>query len=678
MPAIAVHSTIMVEYVKRTLTLVNEQRELQRVADDDLEQFHRSLIVLGEPGMGKTELLRKLAQRPDYVFRSAASFATHPAPARILSPGQTMVIDGLDELSAVAEFDPIYRVLEKLIAAGIPRFILSCRAADWRGAGARQDIADEYGAPPLELTLEPFSRSDAIAYLTASLGDERANEVVTYLVGKGIPDLFGNPLSLKLFGEVAVPGSPLPETRADLLRAATERMWSERNDRHAGSMLSTMDTATAMKAAGAVSAAYILTGTQAISLRPSNSNLEDVLPIAEIRALPDGAAAHAVLGSRLFQKVADAEDQFKPIHRSVAEYLGAGWLAGVAHDNLSRARILAMMTIDSGVPASIRGLYGWLARDHEFAGQVIATDPYAVLRYGDPDSLTVQQGRALLEALQALEQSDPFFRAEDWGRLSAKGLARLELREDIRPLLFDTDTGVHLRSLLLSAIKGSELAASLADDLRSMTLSGKGEFTYVERYEAARALTSVGHARSDLPAVVDALIDLRDEDSTRMAIELIDDIGPESLSSQRIAHAILSFLGLLDNPAAVEREQIVLGPLWLLARDLPAPLIPEVLNALAAHLPSWKFKDDRPENSQLTETVMQLVARQIDISPPEPHQLLEWLGTTSGRHNYTPDLHTALAGFFSEHAEFRRAIQRLVIFDQIDLRPVDIQDFHAA
>ena len=113
------------------------------------------------------------------------------------------LIDGLDELTAARESDPVYRVLGQLIAADCPRFILSCRAADWRGAVARQDISDEYGAPPVELSLEPFSEVEAIAYLTHSLGADRASEVVSYLDDKGIPDLFGNPLTLNLFGEVA-------------------------------------------------------------------------------------------------------------------------------------------------------------------------------------------------------------------------------------------------------------------------------------------------------------------------------------------------------------------------------------------------------------------------------------------------------------------------------------------
>src|SRR5690606_29176194 len=156
--------------------------------------------------------------------------------------------------------------------------------------------------------------------------------------------------------------------------------------------------------------------------------------------------------SRLFQKIPESEDQFKPIHRSVAEYLGAAWLAKSAQDELACERVLGMMTVDGGVPASLRGIHAWLAKDEAFALAVIETDPYGVLRYGDPDDLTVAQGRALLAALRRLEQTNPYFRADDWGRHSAKGLARIELRDDVRDALLDPATTFHLRTLLLGII----------------------------------------------------------------------------------------------------------------------------------------------------------------------------------------------------------------------------------
>ena len=153
-------------YVHRTLHFVDDNGKTRRIDETELATTRKPVIILAEPGMGKTWLLRRLAKLPNHVFRSAASFVAHPRPADLAPAGATLLIDGLDELSAAQESDPIYRVLGKLIEAGCPPFILSCRAADWRGAVARQDIADDYGIAPRQMWLEPFSRGKAVDFLS--------------------------------------------------------------------------------------------------------------------------------------------------------------------------------------------------------------------------------------------------------------------------------------------------------------------------------------------------------------------------------------------------------------------------------------------------------------------------------------------------------------------------------
>jgi hypothetical protein len=180
----------MPHHVRRTLTFTNDKGKFERISELDLTAVREPVIILGEPGMGKTWLLDRIAKLSGGVFRSAASFVSHPNPAALVTAGKKLVIDGLDELSAAQESDPVYRVLGQLIAAGCPPFILSCRAADWRGAVARHDISNDYGVSPREMSLEPFSRDGAIEFLQPILGDARAAEVVDYLGEKGIPDLY--------------------------------------------------------------------------------------------------------------------------------------------------------------------------------------------------------------------------------------------------------------------------------------------------------------------------------------------------------------------------------------------------------------------------------------------------------------------------------------------------------
>jgi hypothetical protein len=90
----------MNDYVQRTLSYSNEKGDPEQVGDLDVLTWQQSVIVLGEPGMGKTYLLRWISDASGWTLRSAASFAAHPDPARLVSKGERIVIDGLDELSA--------------------------------------------------------------------------------------------------------------------------------------------------------------------------------------------------------------------------------------------------------------------------------------------------------------------------------------------------------------------------------------------------------------------------------------------------------------------------------------------------------------------------------------------------------------------------------------------------
>ena len=101
----------------------------------------------------------------------------------------------------------------------------------------------------------------------------------------------------------------------------------------------------------------------------------------------------------------------------VAEYLGAKWLAACFDARPSERRIFSLFRPGDGVPTSLRGLHAWLMHfSPALADGCIAADPYAVLRYGDAETINLDQARVLLAALITLSEDDPYFAAEDWGR----------------------------------------------------------------------------------------------------------------------------------------------------------------------------------------------------------------------------------------------------------------------
>src|SRR5690606_3723770 len=134
----------------------------------------RSLVVLGEAGMGKSTLLGQLRDLEGYIFCTARLLINAPDAATRFGGAETLVVDALDEISAQRDGDAVDLVVRKLAELGYPRFILSCRVADWRSATGIQGLSDLYGQAPLELYLDPLEREDAVEVLSEALGETKA------------------------------------------------------------------------------------------------------------------------------------------------------------------------------------------------------------------------------------------------------------------------------------------------------------------------------------------------------------------------------------------------------------------------------------------------------------------------------------------------------------------------
>jgi hypothetical protein len=142
-------------------------------------------------------------------------------------------------VSAQREGDAVDMVLRRLDELGRPRFILSCRVADWRSGTALQGIADFYDRTPVELHLTPLTRDDAVAFLAATLGAATAAEAINHLEGSGLTGLWSNPQTLELIETVARQGR-LPQSKGDLFAEATKLLRAEHRKEKADSSLATL------------------------------------------------------------------------------------------------------------------------------------------------------------------------------------------------------------------------------------------------------------------------------------------------------------------------------------------------------------------------------------------------------------------------------------------------------
>jgi len=211
---------------------LNLEGAKEYIDQDDILSIGAPVVVLGDPGSGKSVLTQALGQQPDALYYRAGSFLRS---ARIELPeGSRIIIDGLDEVASTALGGGVDAVLQKLSAMGNPPFILSCREADWRGASDRIKIEDDYASKPLILHLEPFDRDDALLFLQGEFPSIDATRALDHMTDRGLEDLYRNPLTLRLLGEVVRDEGELPDSRAQLFSRACVVMLREDKPRKAG------------------------------------------------------------------------------------------------------------------------------------------------------------------------------------------------------------------------------------------------------------------------------------------------------------------------------------------------------------------------------------------------------------------------------------------------------------
>ena len=620
--------------------------------------MRQPLVILGDPGLGKTELAQALGLQPGLVWVRAGTFKRAADPASSIAEGERIVIDGLDEIASSESGAAVASVLARLSAMSKPPFILTCREADWQGAADRIKIEDDYGAAPLLLRLQPFTRDDARRFLSQEFPGVDVDALLAHLESRGLEALIGNPLTLGMLGEVAATDSRLPETRSELFDRACRVMLKERNPRHdaASHVLKTEDEL--LLAAGTICAALLLCDRPGAYAGPTRKTPEGFLNVSELGVLRHGKVADDARRTRLFQ--AEGENRFAPIHRVVAEYLGARWLAHCFEDGVSERRIFALFQARDGVSTSLRGLHAWIAHFSEaLSFRCIAADPYAIVRYGDAETLRPDQARSLLDALKRLSDSDPYFRSEDWDRHPASSLMRVDLRDDIRAILDDAGRHRQLSVLMLEAMTGTELAHALAPTLRAILYDCNR--LYDERNCALLAWRGAD-PQMDSEAIIRRLLELKDPDSAQIAFDLLLLIGASALPIAAAADTVLAHLGFAATPEEAWESASVRYVPDRLFRDIDAMTLGPLLDRLADGARTLKHGTDWNPISDLADLVRRLVVRILSSGDTvEPARLWSWIGWIDGHHGYSDREKEQLAAILRDNRPLRAALMEHVL-----------------
>ena len=363
-------------------------------------------VLLGPPGSGKTTIFEHESERQGGLYVTARDFLTFDDKPEWHDT--TLFIDGLDETRAGTADGrtPLDSIREKLDRMGRPRFRLSCREADWFGANDSDHLktVSPDGAVTV-LRLEPLSGHDVRQILLANLGIDDPENFIASAQERGLQELLANPQSLKMLAVAVGSDRVWPNTRMQAFDMACRTLLGEHNEDHRIAQPDRGGVSDLMNAGGRLCAIQLLTGAAGYSL----SSKDSALHFVGLDQVPgqDRAILRSCLQSKLFET--STQRRAVPVHRQIAEFLAARYLAGLVDKGLPVGRILALITGHDGVVVSeLRGLSAWLAvHSKPSRAEIIARDPLGTVLYGDTSDFSPSEKRSLLDGLQREANANP-------------------------------------------------------------------------------------------------------------------------------------------------------------------------------------------------------------------------------------------------------------------------------
>ena len=317
---------------------------------------------------------------------------------------------------------------------------------------------------------------------------------------KGLHGLLVNPQSLKMLAVAVGAAGVWPETRTQAFDMACRTLLAEHNEEHRIAIPDPGGITDLIEASGRLCAVQLLTGAAGYALPGAESDQHflglDQLPETDRKIL------RRSLQSKLFET--PTERRMIPVHRQVAEFLAARYLAALVENGLPVGRILALITGYDGVVVSeLRGLSAWLAAHSKPSRtEVIARDPLGTVLYGDAEHFAPEEKRLLLDGLERQTAANP--RLITTVQLDSRlgDLVSSDMENQIREILAAPareDSWQSFVVILLEALQHGEPLPKFADPLKELIRDG----TWWPRIRDRAVDVFVRHRRNDTEALTE-------------------------------------------------------------------------------------------------------------------------------------------------------------------------------
>lgn len=119
-----------VSYVSRRIRVSDDADNWREISDIEFAALDGPLILVGEPGSGKSDTASAICTLRQGVLLEAYRVASS-VPLPQLATGSYTVIDGFDEVPASSAHQPIELALERLHSQGIEAFVITAERQIW-------------------------------------------------------------------------------------------------------------------------------------------------------------------------------------------------------------------------------------------------------------------------------------------------------------------------------------------------------------------------------------------------------------------------------------------------------------------------------------------------------------------------------------------------------------------
>lgn len=637
-------------------------------------------VLIADPGAGKTEALKALAQAENSAYITTRDFIDLNPPVNgYPSP---LFIDGLDEYTAAqgnTGQTAIGHIRAKLQRLGTPKFRIACREADWRGSAdsdALQRLVTNSQVPGStfsELHLVPLTEAQTIEFIRhqKQWNETQARRFIHSAQEQDLEGLLDNPQTLLMLLKSVTQDQPqFPNSKLETYQRACAALVQEHNEAHlatSGHVLLT--DAQVLLAAGYLCVVMLLSGSASIAKQPSQQHPAHVLVLRTLLAnqpnTPTLEACQEAIQTKLF--AGTGSGSFVPRHRTVAEYLAANYVAQRLQAGLPLPRVLALMQgEDGGVVPALRGLHAWLAvvAGAHARENLIARDPLGLVLHGDVRSFTPTEKIRLLEALKREATHYTHFRSQNWASKPFGALATPDMQTHFQAMLRSSDRSpAHLAVLdcVLDAMRHGNAMPELAPELEQVVR----DKTY---WSGMRRTALATLCRYDDCSA-----------HTSQLRQLLDDMGANKIEDNNmdLRGALLCHL-YPKHMAAPElwrwyqpSQPGHIGAHWmfwlnLVTRHAPMSDIPLLLDGLLSS--TLRLKSSR-EDDQLQKLIGELLGKAIaefGESTATQH-LYAWLGL--GLHEYNsselrPEHQSEIAAWLSAHPAHYKALMEYGITQQ--------------